>query len=909
MRATRMPSLNPCTTMKRTPHSICLVLAGLALAEPVIDSAHAINLLTNPGFEQPQVTTPGNNFPATLPGWTLQTTTAPCENGHNVVRAGPAYDGGPDNAVEGTQYYDICGAAGYLSQNFTLNYASDVSFGASFSRRETAPGGSNVAIYDATNTTRLAESPSAYVYFLESQEFWVQSSAVTTLAAGTYVVRVNLQDAANADAVFVTPVQSMSVGTGPPASVTETALDLLLSLDVSPITFNGGSAPLTVPITATKNITRNVTIDGDNIVTLNAGALRRHFIVAPGVTLELRNITLDNGFAGPFGASAGAILNRGTVVLNNVHITRSVTGGHGGAIQNSGTVNATGCRFDYNRADINGGAIDNTGRLVLYHSTAAKNSAGFRGGSIYNYLGFCDVTNCQLKWNTAGAYGGGMAADGGFVALGSGRIRGNRAGGSGGGLSLNADSSVGFMELSLNTAAGPGGGVLVAGGSANLHELRIYNCAGSLGGGLAVQAGTTRMDRTILQYNRNTSAAPQINHGGGGVYVEGGSLTISESRISRNHSTYAGGGVMVNDRQAVTLKNCLISENTASFGQVGSQQGSLFLEDCTVANGTTGIWADGGTVDLRQSTLFGNSGFNGGGMALRRGAAATITNSTISSNVASWGGGLHLESGFGGASANLTNVTVFGNQASIGGNLYLGAGTDVTISLTNSIVANPNVGGNCAGKEITTSRYSISSDNLCALAGPGDRNGVNPLLGPLQDNGGATWTHMPLPGSPAIDGVLGVQAPALDQLSRNRPAGLGFDIGAFEVNATGGVYLNPPPPATFDGNDTVDDDGDGSPDAQELIAGTDPNSPADVFRLSTSPANPLQVNFSTRTGMFYRLYVTPDHAPTPLSQWVNAGQQTITGNDGVRSFIIVQSPGITRRFYRVMAMRTDGPWP
>jgi hypothetical protein len=37
------------------------------------------------------------------------------------------------------------------------------------------------------------------------------------------------------------------------------------------------------------------------------------------------------------------------------------------------------------------------------------------------------------------------------------------------------------------------------------------------------------------------------------------------------------------------------------------------------------------------------------------------------------------------------------------------------------------------------------------LIGPGDQINTDPLLGPLQDNGGPTLTHMLLPGSPAID--------------------------------------------------------------------------------------------------------------------------------------------------------------
>src|SRR6478736_4034540 len=126
--------------MKSTPYPASLLLAGLTFAAAGVESTRAANLLTNPGFEQPQVAAAGNNFPATLPGWTLQTVVTPCENGHNVVRGGAAYDGGPDNAVEGMQYYDICGAAGYIRQTFTLASASAVSFGASFSRRDLTGG-------------------------------------------------------------------------------------------------------------------------------------------------------------------------------------------------------------------------------------------------------------------------------------------------------------------------------------------------------------------------------------------------------------------------------------------------------------------------------------------------------------------------------------------------------------------------------------------------------------------------------------------------------------------------------------------------------------------------------------------------------------------------------------------------
>ena len=59
--------------------------------------------------------------------------------------------------------------------------------------------------------------------------------------------------------------------------------------------------------------------------------------------------------------------------------------------------------------------------------------------------------------------------------------------------------------------------------------------------------------------------------------------------------------------------------------------------------------------------------------------------------------------------------------------------------------------------------------------------GQDPLLGPLQDNGGPTFTHALLAGSPAIDAGNDGAAPATDQRGTSRPQGLFSDIGAFEV--------------------------------------------------------------------------------------------------------------------------------
>jgi len=112
------------------------------------------------------------------------------------------------------------------------------------------------------------------------------------------------------------------------------------------------------------------------------------------------------------------------------------------------------------------------------------------------------------------------------------------------------------------------------------------------------------------------------------------------------------------------------------------------------------------------------------------------------------------------------------------------------MTMTNSIVANSLLGGDCGGDYlITDGGANISSDDTCGFSpANGSMPNTDPLLGPLQDNGGLTWTHALLWGSPAIDAGDNAQCPPTDQRGITRPFdgnwdGLAVcDIGSFEVN-------------------------------------------------------------------------------------------------------------------------------
>ena len=87
---------------------------------------------------------------------------------------------------------------------------------------------------------------------------------------------------------------------------------------------------------------------------------------------------------------------------------------------------------------------------------------------------------------------------------------------------------------------------------------------------------------------------------------------------------------------------------------------------------------------------------------------------------------------------------------------------------------------------ITSYGYSVSSDDGGGyLNGPGDQINTDPVLGPLQDNGGPTFTHALLPGSPAINtgDPNFVGPPDYDQRGPgyDRVRGGRIDVGSFEV--------------------------------------------------------------------------------------------------------------------------------
>jgi hypothetical protein len=297
-------------------------------------------------------------------------------------------------------------------------------------------------------------------------------------------------------------------------------------------------------------------------------------------------------------------------------------------------------------------------------------------------------------------------------------------------------------------------------------------------------------------------------------------LTINNSMFTGNSAGSIGGGVynyaVVSNTASLTVNNSTFTANSAgdSGGGIGNFSAdyvdfaTVFLNNCTLSGNSAVV--DGGgisnfagaggyaTLEVNNNTLTNNSSQYGGGMsntvALFGYALIDLSNSTVSGNSAQAGGGVHNEGGedSAGTELHIRNSTLAGNSATdAGGGIYNYQSNREPgpLDLVNTILDAGDSGENIYndGYGITISLgYNLSSDDGSGyLTGPGDQINTDPLLGPLQNNGGPTLTHELLPDSPAINaGDPNFTPPPLyDQRGPGfeRVVGGRVDIGSFEV--------------------------------------------------------------------------------------------------------------------------------
>ncbi len=336
------------------------------------------------------------------------------------------------------------------------------------------------------------------------------------------------------------------------------------------------------------------------------------------------------------------------------------------------------------------------------------------------------------------------------------------------------------------------------------------------GGVLNEAAGLTLSDDVITNNRADADGAGSTGAGGiaegGGVFNDGGTLTVRDCQIISNRANAVGnagkaGGIAtgggIDGGGTQTIEGSAFTENTAnSTGGAGagglggiSDGGGLAI----FANGPTTISAttfSGNVADASAGTggTIGGIADGGGADMLSNAPTMTATNVTFTGNVArTTTGGIASAGGldFGSNSpvitltnATLSANTVTGSTDSQGGDAALGgSNTHVENTIVNAGIANAG-SENCQGTP-TSLGHNLDSLNQCHFTAAGDLVNTDPMLGPLQDNGGPIQTFALGAGSPAIDAGTDSGCPATDARGVLRPAGAACDIGAFEVATPG----------------------------------------------------------------------------------------------------------------------------
>ena len=371
----------------------------------------------------------------------------------------------------------------------------------------------------------------------------------------------------------------------------------------------------------------------------------------------------------------------------------------------------------------------------------------------------------------------------------------------------------GPLELTAGsgkTTIDGGGQIAVSGNNAN-RVFQVDSRANAVLANLSIEGGSV-----------SNSSVFDSSAFGGGIY-NAGALTVSNANVAGN-SVYSkffdvyGGGIYNSGTLSVT--NSTFSGNSATdsmdYGYGGGaiyNAGALSVSSSTFsANSATGTEAYGGAINnagtlavagstFSDNTANGYIGDSYGG-ALYNSSSATVNNSTFAGNSAQ-----ALDYGYGGAVDNggtltVCDATFSGNSASARGGFGFGGAflNAATLTLTNSIVAGNSVSGvyGTAYSDIDGAVADTSANNLIGdgtgLSGISnadandnqvgtDSSPIDPLLGPLANNGGPTETMALLPGSPAIDTGSNALIPSgvtTDQRGLARIVNGTVDMGAFE---------------------------------------------------------------------------------------------------------------------------------
>ena len=252
--------------------------------------------------------------------------------------------------------------------------------------------------------------------------------------------------------------------------------------------------------------------------------------------------------------SANTVINAGTISSNKA------TDG-GAAHITVGNFEMTGGTIDGHTVSGNGAGIYLTGGSVEISGGEIKNSIATNGAGVYMSNGSFTMTDGKLLNNKATQNGGAVSVNAGDFLISGGTIDNNSAAKNGGAAYVTGGTfTMDGGTISNNTATENGGAAYVAttGATSNAYTMNggtVKDNAAVTGGGIFVTGGgVTMTDGTI----ENNTAAKN----GGAIAVNGGGVTMSDGIIQKNEATENGGALYVTGGNFTMTSGKLI-ENTA----------------------------------------------------------------------------------------------------------------------------------------------------------------------------------------------------------------------------------------------------------------------------------------------------------------------------------------------------------
>jgi hypothetical protein len=261
----------------------------------------------------------------------------------------------------------------------------------------------------------------------------------------------------------------------------------------------------------------------------------------------------------------------------------------------------------------------------------------------------------------------------------------------GGGISVNygATLTVDGCSIANNTATGGGGGIENVGILTVTDGSTIADNSAGVGGGIENRGTLTVTGGSTIADNSASPGEP-----GGGIYNYA-ILTVSNSTIQGN-TAYTGGGIFCYANSTTTIAGSTIEGNTARGylgGGIAMQAdfagGMLTITDSTITGNSGsaggGVSNRGGTITILGSTLVGNTATNSGGEgggAIWNSGILTVADTTIEGNstVGYTGGGITND-----YLATVTGCTIDDNTAPGGGGIA-NTGGSATLTVINSTI-------------------------------------------------------------------------------------------------------------------------------------------------------------------------------------------------------------------------------